>query len=661
MPSTPIRSSRFSRRGGMLALLIVGSLLTVGGPAPARGAVRFAVEAAAPSLTVTPAAINPGGLIAIAGRGFTPRGMLQIQLTGPTGTPVNGTIATLDAAGALPPTGIALAYNLAPGPYTVIALEPASGRQVTSRFAVRPSTPHIAAAPSSRPGTAVRVTGTGFAPREAITLALDGAALPAPSDLTAGADGAFAATAPLPTAPVDHAGASTLSAVGAVSRVPATTGLAVQPPLSAPSTPRYSAGGLNTTTARAVVQLFNARGTTSRARLTFFYADGKTYDRAAIVRPFARTAIAVADLGLPPGAFGLSIAAAGVTARLDIDRAGKDGDALTAAALGATWYLAEGSTDRTFQETVSVLNPDPTAPARVRLRLSPAGGGPGKTVLLVVPPHTDRAIDVDTLFPRRALGIVATADRPVAIARTLVFGPDGYGVTTHAGIAAPATAWFFPGGTTVYPFQTYLSILNPGDRPARVTAGALKRAGGSFGRPDNADPRPGSALGSDTIVVAPHGRATVAVHDLYSGSGVASVVTSDRPVVVEQSDYLGPPNVPRVAGPHIAGATVAGRNGAAARWSFAGDDTTGVGDTLLLFNPSPAPLRVDATAYGTGNAIGTRRVVVGPGDSVSLDVRGVTPGATGVRGVTLQSADGRGFVAEQILATRDGSTLRETD
>src|SRR5439155_9003228 len=124
----------------------------------------------------------------------------------------------------------------------------------------------------------------------------------------------------------------------------------------------------------------------------------------------------------------------------------------------------EGYTGLTFQETLALLNPGPTA-SGVQLRLLPLSGRPARMVAVTVGPQQTRLLNVNALMPNQSVGVIARATRPIVLVRTLTFGPHGYGMTIKTGTTMPATSWFFAEGTTH--FQTFLTILNP------TTEGAL--------------------------------------------------------------------------------------------------------------------------------------------------------------------------------------------
>ena len=601
------------------------------------------------TFAVTPAATNRGGLITLSGGSFAPGEAVTVTVDGVI-TPLAAITAT--AQGALSATGVSIPYSLPVGPHTLRATGALSKRAATAGITVVALTPSISLSPAAAgPGASVTVTGQGFGRQEQVTLALDGAAVTTTTPITT-ANGAFSAAFVVPGTVLR--GQNTVSAVGNASRVAAVTTLTGQltrAPLF------YFAGGRNTATDHAVVQVLNTNDQPASLRLIFYFDTGASYTERATVAAHAQVAIPVAPYGLPSGTFGLQLNAdRQVSAQLTIRRDGRDGDTLLGnTGLGTTWYLAEGYTGLTFHETVSILNPDPSVAAHVQLQLVPFGGRPGRSVAVTVAPHASSVTDINAVLPGQSLSIIATADRPVVVARTLTFstvgatgatgaigsGATGYGLTTRAGSNSPATSWLFAEGTTVNRFETFLTVLNPNATPALVTASFYSRTGAS--------------LGSRTILVQGRSRANLKLNDFLNSSGIASVVTSDQPVLVERPEYFGSPN-----GVRIAGSDVFGRNGAGVRWSFPGGNTQGRSEFLLVYNPSATTVPIDVTAYGSDGRTLTHRIAVPPTVRYNIDVNQVFPGLAPGHGIVLQSASGAGFVAEQTVFAPDHSTLRST-
>ncbi len=345
------------------------------------------------------------------------------------------------------------------------------------------------------------------------------------------------ATAVPPTgtsAPVPPTGTSTSSAPSAsattrpnASATTAPTGTAIHPTVAR----RFCiAGGVESASMHSALAVLNPTARTAHIAVTFYFADSSVRAASFTVPANARRSVSVAGLARRRGNVGLCVASdRTVTGQLNLTRSGKDGDSVVGNGdLGRHWYLAEGYTSGFFHETVALLNPSASHAATVRLRLLLPGGKGNRTVTERVGAHSERLVDINSLVRNTAVSIVADADQAVLVERTLTFSSGGYGLTTREAAPNAEISWQFVEGSTAAPFQTFLTILNPQGGTANVTVSVF----GAKGR----------RLGRRTLRLAPHSSATLRVNDIVPHrSGVASVVTSDRPVVVERSEYVGSP------------------------------------------------------------------------------------------------------------------------
>ena len=495
---------------------------------------------------------------------------------------------------------------------------------------------------AAHPGVPVAVTGQDFGPAELITLALDGAALTTrPAIIVSDARGRFAASFIAPRSLFQ--GGNTVAASGAMTGRSAIATLTGIPGVASYF---YFAGGENTATVRASLALLNSDERPARVQLTFYGQGGITITRAVTIAATRERTLSVSDLAVFPGLFGLAVRADhAIAATLTLARAGRDGDILLGSPdLAMRWYLAEGYTSLTFQETVAILNPARTA-ARVTVRLLPTNGRPARAVTLRVAAHSEAIAHVNRLLPHQALSMIVDSDQPVVVARALTFSSDrsgqGFGLTLRTGSTTPATTWFFAEGSTRDRFQTFLTVLNPNRTRVRVTARFYGAAG--------------QTLGARTLLVGAGRRGTLTLNTFLTASGIASVVNSDRPVVVERAEYFGSPN-----SPHIAGSAVFGRNGPATRWSFPGGAGLGMDEFLQLYNPSARTVAIAGTFYRANGKTQRFLITVRPHVHYTIIVRRVARDYAPEHGVTLQATNGQGFVAEQTLFTPDHRTLLST-
>jgi len=594
------------------------------------------------TVAVAPSATTPGGLVSISGSNFLAGEGLTISVDGII-TPVVTVTAT--AQGVLPPTSVSIPYAVAAGPHVLRVTGATSGRTATAPITITVtalSPVIVLSASSATPRSTVTVTGRGFGRQERVTLALNGSALTTIPSVITTTDGTFTATFTAPQSLL-VSGANTVSAIGNESRVSAIASLTGTLPVASSL---YFAGASTLFGERATLPILNSHAQRAHVTLTFYYQTGAPGHASLDVPAHSR---GMADLTAMAGVnrtFGIALAAdRAVQAQLKVARPGRDGVGLLGvSAPSTTWYLAEGYTGLTFHETLALANPGPTT-AQVQLRLLPFGGRPAHTVLITVPAHTERMVDVNHAMPGQSLSVIATSSTPIVVERALTFSNGGFGATAKPGINVPATSWLFAEGTTTTRFQTFLTILNPNTMATQVTASFYGRAG--------------DTLGSRTILVPGLSRANIKLNDFLHASGIASVVTANAPIVVERPEYFGSPNAPGVAG-----SDVFGRNGAGIAWSFPGGTTSNSGlvsarrrEFLLIYNPSARTVVVDATFYGSDGAVMTRRIVIPPRVRHNVDVNRLVPGVTAQHGITLRGVNGVGFVAEQTIFAPDYSSL----
>jgi len=622
--------------------------LTATGAVSGRKAMApLTLTAVVATVSLVPATTNRGGLLTVSGANFAAGEAITITADGVI-TPLATITAT--AQGLVPPTGVSVPYTLAAGPHTLRLTGATSGRVATAPFTVAPLAPLIAVNPATAsPGTVVTVSGSGFGRQERVTLALNGAALPTSPVVITTTNGAF--TASFTATQSLLSGVNTVGAIGNESRVSAISGLAGSLPVAGTL---YFAGASTLPGETASLPILNTHARRTHVTLTFYYRNGAPGQTAFDVPAHSRFTADLNALAGPGRVFGVALGAdRSVTAQVHEARQGRDGFGLLGvSAPSTTWYLAEGYTGLTFHETVALVNPGQVA-SHVQVRLLPFGGRAARTELVTVPAQSTRTVDVNSLLPRQSLSVIATASRPIVVARILTFsshnGALGYGATGKTGTNAPATTWIFAEGTTTTRFQTYLTVLNPNATAALVTASFYGRTGGS--------------LGSRTLLVPALSRANLKLNDFLTADGIATIVTANAPIVVERPEYFGSPNAPEVAG-----SDVFGRNGAGVAWSFPGGDTTTQGgfaaanrsEFLLIYNPSGQTVAVDATFYGSDGTLTTKRLYISPTIRYNVDVNRLVPGLTPQHGITLRSANGVGFVAEQTVFAPDFSALTGT-
>lgn len=670
----------------------------------ASAAITLTAPAAA-TLAVTPGAVTQGGLVTVSGSGFAPNEAVSIGVSG-----LNAPLTTLTATaqGQLPPTGVTIPFTLSLGAQTLQATGASSGRTAMTGITVVSVDPIIRASTAAlRPGDIVTITGQGFAPRERVTFALNGVALPdAPSIVTTD-DGTFVAAITIPSGIVR--GPNTISAIGAESRVNAA---------------------------------FVARGILPVATTLYFAGVAPDLGGAAALTPasgvYWRLLVAM-NLRPAPSRSPTSqlLVPAGTTVKewgpqpslrwIHITWQGHDGYLL------AGNMLPRGVQLPTMHpsETLDVLNAN-AEPARVTLTFYGQSGS-SRRVRLVVAAHSRYTTASLTALAgtNDVLGLTLSADRAIS-AQLHIWRGGQDGGALH-GVTAPATAWYLPAVSAGANAQQALTLVNPEPQPSRVLLRLLAgtgrvarlvtvvlppRAGRvvdvtaltharlvsviatasqpivlarttAFGPTGNeimaqvgantpatswvfAHGQMVSGARASLSILNPNAQGAFVTVSVYARSGgiVATrtvyvrglahamlllpddpavrdgglVVTGDRPVVVARSTYAGN------AGDAVVASDVFGYNGAGVQWDFSGGDT-GVGRELLaVFNPSPHTATIEATFYGSNGVMSTLSLTLPPTQQSVVDVtaRGLAP--TPRYGVTLRATNGVGFVAEQTLA-----------
>ncbi len=609
-------------------------------PAP----TRTATASLSAMLAISPTVGNRGSTILVSGAGFLPRETIVIFVQGLSMETVS---TQANASGLLPSTSFIIPYAVTSGLHTVVARGTTSRRQARSSLVVQPLSPRITLGTAMiSPGAVETVSGAGFGDAEPIVLTINGAPLETtPVSLTA-SGGAFTAIFTAP--PTLLSGVNMVAAHGLASH---TTALAPLTGVLPIVSQYYFSGGLDNVSEHSYLAVLNPNDAPAHLQLTFYFDDGTSLLKdVPTIAAHSHALLSTASFDLPVGTFGLEVGGdRAVSAQINLLRDGRDGDTLAPVrSLARTWYLAEGYTGATFGENVSILNPDAATAARVVLHLEPSGSHEVDKVV-VVPAHSNVVQNVDALYPNASLAIVAQSDRPVLVERSLTFGTDGYGLTASAGVATPRPLWTFAEGTTANHFQTFLTILNPNDIPTSVTSNFYGATGQS--------------LGSKTMIVSGHARATLRYNDFLRASGIASVVTGTLPIVVERPVYFGSPN-----GPSIAGSDVFGVNAANTRWSFPGGSRVSpegmvspvVSEYLLLYNPLGTTIPVTATFYDATGHVAVKKLFVPPMTRYTLNVETLLPTLSPSHGTVLESPPGFPFVAEQTVFAVDRSTLRST-
>jgi hypothetical protein len=571
---------------------------------------------------------NPGSLVQISGQNFGSKETVNITL----GSTVVLT-ATTAVSGTFGPIGFTIPTNAAPGNIAVTAAGQTSKQSATSSLTVVAFKPSLTVSPTSAtPGTTETVSGQGYAAGEAVTLALNGQALTTtPSVITTTATGTFSATFTVP--PTALSGANTLAATGTTSRASATASITVSLPLQSTW---YFAGGSTNPGMTTQIALTNPNDQPAVVTFSFMFTSGSTMPYTTTVAANSRATVDVGSIvGQNRDVFTMLTADRKIGASETIFRNGQDfSSAIGASAPLRTWYLAEGYTGISFHEYIRIFNPGDTV-AHADLRLLPFNGRPATSVTKTVNPRSGLIVDVNSIAPKQSLSAIVDSDQPVVVDRLMTFGVNSYGATEQVGSNTPSSTWLFAEGSTLNNFETFLTVLNPSSsQPAAVTATFFDHAG--------------NVLGNDTIIIDPLRRGNIKVNDFVHSSGIATILTSNIPVLAERPLYFGAPNSTTAA---AGGSDVFGRNGGGVTWLFPeGNTGSSFREFLLLQNPSAQAAPVTVRFYETNGKTVDYSVVLPAKSRATVDVLKDVPSLSpGTHSALVRSTSGVSIIAEQSI------------
>lgn len=571
--------------------------------------------------------LSPGGLVQLAGSNFPAGSRVTLALVGSGGSVTLAAIGA-NSKGALGPVGITLPANTPAGLYTLQAL--IGGKQVASLDTkVAALTPHLTLSTGIlSPGAMITVDGSGFAPGEQVILALNGSALlTKPTAVLADGNGHFSVTFTVPATVIN--GANIVIASGVNSRASISVNLTASLPVA---TRWYFVNGDTTGDHHTTITMLNPGDAPATVKMTFLYQDGP--ERTATQAVPAHSVVSVAlDLVAGPGRHVSTILEADRQISAESRITFGTGDATTA--LGAsgpakTWYLAEGYTNGSFREQIAVLNPAATF-ATIDVRFLPFNDRPAREVRFVMQPRSNITIDAGQYMPGQSISAVVTANTDVVVERTMRFGAGGRGAHDKIGVTNASSVWLFAQGEASADHQTFFTILNPNQAaPAAVTATFFDRTG--------------KPIGTRTIVVNPLRRGNIKLNDVLPSAEVATILTSNVPVVVERPDYNGPANL----GLASSGSVIFGSNGGGLSWALPGGSTAdGTQSRIFLFNPGLTEATVHAAFYSESGAMVPQDLTLPPNSDTVLNVNTVPGLAAGHYGAVLKSTNNQVFLAEQ--------------
>ena len=291
--------------------------------------------------------------------------------------------------------------------------------------------------------------------------------------------------------------------------------------VSSPGTRWYLAEGCTRSGFDEYVLVQNPGNQAAKVTATFITAGGQPVERDYQAQPHSRFTIHANDI--VPGQDVSTIVESDkpvVVERSQYVGMTTGTCSIAARSLSRSWYLAEGYTDRGFEEYVLLENPQDSANQVTMFFLEPSGACTIKNYS--IPAKTRFTVAVGDFLPGRELSVKVSAQYPLAVERAMYWNNRSDGHAT-IGTPSPDSDWYLPEGYTGNDFETWVLVQNPGDEPRLVTMTFMEPSGKNTSR---------------EYQLAPRSRFTVAAGAIISAGEFSTHVASDGPVVVEGSVYF---------------------------------------------------------------------------------------------------------------------------
>lgn len=361
---------------------------------------------------------------------------------------------------------------------------------------------------------------------------------------------------------------------------------------------------------------FNPTGEQADARVTLVRPGASPVTRIVPVPPNARVDLVVNDLVQDAPALPAIVeSSAPILAERTMGRTTDIDGGPGISELSRVWYFAEGSTDDGSRTYLVLFNPNPAAVQAsvtymrrdgVNFRQAVQVAGQSRLVIAV---NDITQPNGELPLAGANFGVQVIASQPIAVERTMRFGPELEGLHTGRGISTLSRIWHFAEGTTEGDFRYRLLILNPNNQPASTEATFMGPNGETEVR---------------RYAVPPRSQLAVDVNEIVPDLGVSARVTSDRPIAVERS---------LVFNGGRAGTVGAGAIAPALRWAFVDGRTSDATYYLCVSNPGQIPARVTVDLILDDGARGSQTFEVPPGARYTLAVHEFYPGENTVSAV----------------------------
>ena len=248
-----------------------------------------------------------------------------------------------------------------------------------------------------------------------------------------------------------------------------------------------------------------------------------------------------------------------------------------------TQYLAEGATGTFFDTQLALFNPG-TRTAVVLLRFQVEGQAE-VPLLLSLPPHTRRALNVEVDIPALAeasFATVAESDALIVLDRTMTWDSNGFGSHAETAASELSKTWYLAEGATHGAFDLYYLLQNPHPTIAAEVDITYLRPDGQppITLPYTVPPRGRVTVNVDTVATAPNQPANQ--RPLRATDVSAKITSRNLPILVERAMY-------QTGGGRVfnAGHESMGITEPSTSWFFAEGATGSYFDMyLLLANPT---------------------------------------------------------------------------
>ena len=323
------------------------------------------------------------------------------------------------------------------------------------------------------------------------------------------------------------------------------------------------------------------------------------------------------------------------------------------AATSTTWYFAEGSVGGTFQEFLTLFNPNATA-ATTTVTYLFQGSRPTLSVTHPVSANSRLTVSVNVdvgVTPSAAQQSVAAIVRstvPIVAERPMYFTVKGIssGSDVLGTSNANSSTFYFAEGDARPGYYTWVSILNPSTTD---TAHVIIRyyAGGS-------------RVGYQLLDIGPLKRATGSPNSVGLTSSVAIQVESTIGIVVERPMYFST-TIPNAGGATTGAASLVGATSPGKDWLFA-EGYTGPNfqEYLVLANFTYTDATAHVKLMYQNGSIQTVNVTTKALSQSFFDVNDAAahpqPGCTPTREVSAEvTADTPSLVVERQMYFHNGS------